>query len=208
MSKYNGSLCRQCRREGVKLLLKGDRCFKTVCAFERKAKIPGQHTQSRRKMSPYGTQLREKQKLKRMYGLLERQFSNYFDKAAKHKGVTGDELLIVLERRIDNVLYRLGIAASRRQARQLISHRHFLLNGRRVNIPSILVKPNDVITVYEGSKKINLIQEALQSAAQKNVPAWLELDPSTLTGRVNALPTREQIDTQIQEQLIVEFYSR
>lgn len=210
MSKYLGPVCRQCRREGEKLYLKGTRCYSPRCALEKKAYAPGQHGQAqmRRKVQGYGVQLREKQKARRIYGVLERQFRRYFEEAERRKGLTGEVLLQLLERRLDNVVYRMGFAVSRRQARQLVAHRHFSVNGQTVNIPSFLVRPGDVVAVREGSKEEPPIVEAIRQARGRRIPSWLEVDFDEMRGRVQWLPSRDEIDTDIQEQLIVEFYSR
>jgi len=208
LARYRGSLCRLCRSEGVKLFFKGDRCYTDKCGFERKGYAPGEHGQSRRKHSDYGVQLREKQKLKRMFGLLERQFSNYFEKADKQKGVTGSNLLIFLERRLDNMVYRLGFANSRAEARLLVSQNHFLVNGKKVNTSSYLVGAGDVITVREKSKKVTRILESMETVARRGIPQWLELDKGSFKGTVKMLPTREELTMPIQEQLVVEFYSK
>jgi small subunit ribosomal protein S4 len=210
MARYIGPVCRQCRREGVKLYLKGDKCYSDKCAFSKRGYAPGQHGQGqgRKKVSEYGLQLREKQKARRVYGLLERQFSTYFDKAERQKGITGENLLVLLERRLDNVVYRLGFAGSRTQARQLVRHGHFTVNGHRVNIPSYLVKPDDVIQIRESSKESPLFKEIAEAAGHKTVGAWLELSAQDMSGKVLRYPTREEIDTPIQEHLIVELYSR
>ncbi|MCR4443135.1 MAG: 30S ribosomal protein S4 [Peptococcaceae bacterium] len=208
MARYTGPVCRLCRREGLKLYLKGDRCYTDKCAIDRRAYAPGQHGQSRKKISEYGIQLREKQKARRIYGIMEKQFGNYFEKAERQPGITGENLLRMLERRLDNVVFRLGFGSSRAEARQLVRHNHFTLNGRKANIPSMLVKVGDVIQVREKSRELPKFQEIKENAAHKNPPAWLELDSEQLTGRVVALPTREQIDVPIEEHLIVELYSR
>ncbi|MDO4539918.1 MAG: 30S ribosomal protein S4 [Syntrophomonadaceae bacterium] len=209
MGRYTDSVCRQCRREGEKLYLKGDRCYGAKCAIERRNTIPGQHGGKRRgKTSEYGIQLREKQKTRRIYGVLEKQFRNYFEKADRQQGITGANLLILLERRLDNVVYRLGMGASRKEARQLVVHNHFTLNGKKANIPSMLVKPGDIIKVREGSVDSPKFQEIRQAGAFKTPPEWLEVDIDNLSGRVLSMPTREQIDTVVNEQLIVELYSR
>ncbi|MBP2645204.1 MAG: rpsD [Firmicutes bacterium] len=210
MARYVGSVCRQCRREGAKLYLKGDRCYSDKCSFSRRSYAPGQHgqKQARKKVSEYGIQLREKQKARRMYGVLERQFHAYFEKADRQKGITGENLLVMLERRLDNVVFRLGFASSRTQARQLVRHGHFMVNGHRVDIPSYLVKPDAVIQVKEGSKESPLLKENLEALATKTVPAWLELSPQDATGKVVRFPAREEIDVPIQEHFIVELYSR
>ena len=208
MARYRGSICRLCRGEGVKLFLKGDRCYSDKCAFERRGYLPGEHGQSRKKRSDYGIQLREKQKLKRMFGLLERQFKGYFEKAERQKGVTGTTLLVLLDRRLDNMVYRLGFANSRNEARQLVRHNHFLVNDKRVNIPSYLIEIGDKIQVREKSRKTVRILEALETVARRGIPQWLELDQNNFTGIIKALPTREELAMPIQEQLVVEFYSK
>jgi small subunit ribosomal protein S4 len=208
LARYRGSLCRLCRSEGLKLFLKGDRCYSDKCAFERRGYAPGEHGQSRRKRTDYGVQLREKQKLKRMYGLLERQFRGYFAKADKKQGVTGTNLLIFLERRLDNMVYRLGLANSRNEARQLIKHDHFLVNGKRVNIPSYLVTVGDQIRVKEKGRKVSRILEAVDTVARRGIPQWLELDKDNFTGTVKRFPSREELTMPIQEQLVVELYSK
>ncbi len=208
MAKYTGSKCRICRREGTKLFLKGDRCFTDKCAFERRSYPPGEHGRVRKKPTDYALQLREKQKVRRMYGLLEGQFKRYFTLADRRKGVTGKNLLVMLERRMDNVVYRLGFTNSRSQARQLVLHGHFLLNGRRVNVPSYQVKEGDNIQIKEKSKKVPAIQEAQEAMARRGTPEWLELDEKNLQATVNTLPTREDITFPINEQLIVELYSK
>ena len=208
MARYREAVCRLCRREGIELFLKGDRCFTDKCAIKRRGYPPGQHGQRRPKHSDYGVQLREKQKAKRIYGLLERQFHNYFEKADQMKGKTGDNLLILLERRLDNVTYKLGFAVTRRQSRQLVGHGHFRIGGKRVNIPSFLVRPGDVIELREKSRKNPLINEALEAVVRKGIPAWLELDRENFRGNIKILPTRADITEQIQEQLIVELYSK
>jgi len=209
VGRYTDSVCRQCRREGEKLFLKGDRCYSEKCAIERKPYVPGMHGQGRRqKASEYGLQLREKQKTKRIYGLMEKQFRNYFKKADRQKGVTGENLLRLLERRLDNVVYRLGFAASRKEARQLVNHGHFTLNGKKANIPSILVRVGDVIQVRESSKNSPKFQEIKEQAAYRTPPEWLTVDVENMAGTVLSYPSREQIDTPVSEQLIVELYSR
>ncbi|MDH7497072.1 MAG: 30S ribosomal protein S4 [Syntrophomonadaceae bacterium] len=209
MGRYTGSVCRLCRREAEKLYLKGERCYSEKCSLEKKPYIPGQHGKSRRgKPTEYGLQLREKQKAKRFYGVQERQFRNYFEKADRQAGVTGDNLLTMLERRLDNVVYRMGLGSSRKEARQLVNHGHFLVNGRKVNIPSMLVKVGDTISVREKSKESPKFKELQAQAAYRTPPEWLEINAETLTGRVIAYPKREQIDAPIDEHLIVELYSR
>lgn len=208
MARYTGPVCRLCRREGMKLYLKGDRCYSDKCSIDRRNYAPGQHGQRRSKNSEYGMQLREKQKVRRVYGVLEGQFKGYFEKAERQQGVTGENLLRILERRLDNVVYRLGFANSRAQARQLVRHNHFTLNGHKANIPSMQVNIGDVIQLKEKSKNSALIKEIIENLGQKTPPAWLELDPENLAGKVVALPTREEIDVPVQEQMIVELYSR
>ncbi len=208
MARYNGPVCRLCRREGTKLYLKGDRCYSEKCGIDRRPYAPGQHGQSRKKVSEYGVQLREKQKAKRIYGILETPFRNYFAHADRQDGMTGENLLRLLERRLDNVVYRLGFAGSRPEARQLVRHGHFTVNGRKVNIPSFLIKIGDVISVKEGSKESPRIKELIEQSGTKTPPAWLELDADQATGKVAAFPAREDIDIPVQEHLIVELYSR
>ncbi len=208
MARYIGSVCRLCRREGIKLYLKGQRCFTDKCAIERRGYAPGQHGQGRPRLSEYNLQLREKQKLKRIYGLMERQFRGYFGRAAKKKGITGEYLLQLLERRLDNVVYRIGFAASRKEARQLTTHGHFLLNGRSVNIPSYLVKEGDIIEIKEKSRGLVPIQNALAAVETRGLPAWLELDKANFQGKIRALPTKEDAALPVNEQMVVELYSR
>ena len=208
MARYTKSACRLCRRENLKLFLKGERCYTEKCAIDRRNYAPGQHGQNRRKFSDYGSQLREKQKVKRLYGLLESQFRNTFKEADRQKGITGEILLFLLERRLDNAVYRLGFANSRNEARQLVRHNHFSVNQSKVNIPSYLVKPGDVIEVREKSKKVVRIQEALEGVARRGIPQWLELDKDQMKGSVKSMPTREEITIPIQEKLIVELYSK
>lgn len=209
MARYKESVCRLCRREGLKLFLKGDRCYSEKCGIERREYAPGQHGQSRRsKMSEYGLQLREKQKVRQLYGLLEKQFERTFHKAARMKGVTGDNLLQLLESRLDNMVYRLGFATSRTEARMLIGQRHFTVNGKRATIPSMFVHPGDEIGVHENSKKITRILGAMESAQRRGIPDWLEVDSQNLKGTVKSLPEREQITIPINESLIVEYYSK
>ena len=208
MARYTKSVCRLCRRENLKLFLKGERCYTEKCAIDRRNYPPGQHGQSRKKFSDYGTQLREKQKVKRLYGILENQFRNTFKEADRQKGITGEILLSLLERRLDNTVYRLGFANSRNEARQLVNHNHFLVNQTKVNIPSYLVKPGDAIQLREKSKKVVRILEALEGVARRGVPQWLELDKEQLKGSVKGLPTRGDITLPIQEKLIVELYSK
>ena len=209
MARYTGAECRQCRREKLKLFLKGDRCYSDKCAFERRSFAPGQHGQARvRKVSDYATQLREKQKVRRMYGMLEGQFRHYFEIAERIKGVTGENLLMLLESRLDNVIYRLGYASSRNQGRQLVRHNHIQVNGRKVNIPSFRISVNDVITLKEKSRNVGAINESLEAVVRRGVPSWLELDKDNYKGTVKALPSRQEITMPIQEQLIVELYSK
>ena len=219
MSRYTDAVCRLCRRETassktgekIKLFLKGDRCLSKKCAVERRGTAPGQKTQNtktRQKISEYGRQLREKQKMRRYYGVLETQFQNYFREAQQVRGQTGATFLQLLERRLDNVVYRLNLASSRAQARQLVTHRHFRLNGRIINVPSIIVKPGDVLTISDRSQKSVLLQANAETAKARRHPEWLEFNETDLTAKVLVLPSREQIDTPVDEQLIVEYYSR
>jgi len=209
LARYTGSACRLCRREGIKLFLKGDRCYADKCGFERRSYAPGQHGQRRRmKITDYGVQLREKQKVKRMYGLQENQFRLYFKKAERQKGITGTNLLVLLERRLDNIVYRLGFATSRSQARQLVTHKHFLVNGQKVNVPSYLIKAGDEIKLVEKSQKVASILEAMETVARRGLPSWMELDKEKFSGVVKELPIREDLTMPIQEQLIVELYSK
>jgi small subunit ribosomal protein S4 len=208
MARYNGPVCRQCRREGMKLFLKGDRCFTDKCAIERRNYPPGQHGQGRPRFSDYGVQLREKQKVRRMYGLMERQFARTMARAARLRGPTGENLLSLLERRLDNVIFRLGFATSRAEARQLVRHGHFLINGKRASIPSMLLKPGSKVTVREKSQTMTRIAGALEALEGRSVPEWLEIDKGAFEGTVKAMPSREDITLPIQEQLIVELYSR
>lgn len=209
MARYTGSVCRQCRRENMKLFLKGDRCHTDKCAVERRNYAPGQHGQGRIKVSDYGTQLREKQRVKRTYGLLEKQFRSYFYRADQMKGVTGENLMIMLERRLDSMVYRLGFTTSRSESRQLVRHGHFMVNGRKVNIPSYQVRVGDVIEVREKSRKIARINEALDGVMRRGVPSWVELERDAFKGTVKTLPVRAEMTTPaFQEQLIVELYSK
>ena len=208
MARHTGPVCRLCRRETMKLFLKGNRCFSEKCAIERRNYAPGQHGRRRSKIQGYGVQLREKQKLRRVYGVLENQFELYFGRADRKKGKTGDNLLTFLERRLDNVVYRLGFASSRSQGRQVVSHGHVVVNGRTVDVPSFQVKAGDVLRIREKSRKNVLIQGALEQAQSRGIPAWLSLDAGNFEGRVLALPAREHITLPIQEQLIVELYSK
>ncbi len=209
MARYTDSSCRLCRREGLKLFLKGDRCYSEKCAFERRGYAPGQHGQSHKKQaSDYGVQLREKQKLKRMYRLLEKQFRGYFEKADQLKGITGTNLLVLLERRMDNMVYRMGFSNSRDEARQLVTHGHFLVNSKPVNIPSYLLKAGDIITVKEGSRNITRIQEAMETVTRRGVPQWLAMDKENFNATIKMLPVREDLTMPVQEQLVVELYSK
>ncbi len=208
MARDLGPSCRLCRREGMQLYLKGDRCYTDKCAIERRHYPPGQHGHRRSKLSDYGTQLREKQKVKRIYGVLEKQFRGYFEKAERQKGVTGTNLLVLLERRLDNISYRLGFANSRAQARQLVRHNQILVNGRRVNLPSYLVKAGDTVQVAEESRALPLIRDSLEAVARRGLPAWLELVKEEAKGRVIMFPGREDVTMPIQEHLIVELYSK
>lgn len=208
MAKYRGPVCRLCRREGVKLFLKGSRCMTEKCAVERRAYPPGQHGQGRQRVSEYSAQLREKQKLKRIYGVLERQFRGTFSKAERQQGITGENLLRALERRLDNVIYRLGFAASRREARMLVNHGHYRVNGRKVDKPSFLVCEGDVVEIKERSRQIVPIQAALQGVDGRGVPAWLDLDKANFKATVVGLPTKDEIAMPVNEQLVVDLYSR
>jgi small subunit ribosomal protein S4 len=208
MARYTDSVCRLCRREGVKLFLKGERCYTDKCAIERRNYPPGQHGQARAKFSEYAIQLREKQKLRRIYGVLERQFRRYFSLAERGKGVTGEALLIMLERRLDNMVYRMGFANSRSEGRQLVRHGHCAINGKKVNIPSYLVKAGDVVTIREKSRPNARIGEALEASQRRGIPDWLEVDRQTFTGKVKTLPLRADLTTPINEKLVVELYSK
>ena len=208
MARYTGAVCRQCRREGLKLFLKGERCYTDKCAIERRNYPPGEHGQARPKFSEYSIQLREKQKLRRIYGVLEGQFRRYFQMADRTRGVTGETLLQLLERRLDNIVYRLGFATSRSEARQLVRHGHFRVNDRKVDIPSYLVRPGDSVSVRERSRKIVRIQEALELVQRRGVPEWLEVQPEAFAGRVKALPLRADLTMPINEKLVVELYSK
>ena len=208
MARYTGPACRLCRREGTKLYLKGERCMTGKCALERRHTAPGQHGAANKVQKEYGKQLREKQKARRYYGVLEGQFKTYFEKADKQEGVSGENLLSLLERRFDNVVYRMGMASSRREARQLVLHAHFRLNGKKANIPSIILKVGDVISVREESRKSVKIKELLEGLANQTAPKWLEVDTENAVAKVVALPKREDIDFPFEEQLIVELYSK
>ena len=208
MARYTGPSCKLCRREGTKLYLKGERCLSDKCAFNRRTAAPGQHGAAKKKLTEYGMQLREKQKAKRYYGVLEKQFKNYFVEADRKEGMTGENLLKLIERRLDNVVYRMGMAESRKEARQLVLHEHFTLNGKKVNIPSIIVSAGDVVAVKEnfrGSAKCKSLAEALQT---KTAPKWLDVDKTNLSAKVVALPERDDVDFDFNEQLIVELYSK
>ena len=209
MARYIGAVCRLCRREGMKLFLKGERCYTEKCAIEKRNFPPGQHGKTRKaKLVGYGVQLREKQKVKRIYGVLEDQFRRYFEAAERQRGITGETLLQLLERRLDNVAYRLGLATSRAQARQLVRHGHLTVNGRKVDIPSFSVKPGDVVTVRQSSHKVPAILHALEEVKGRGVPEWLSFDAEGMSAKVGSVPTREQINLPVQEQLIVELYSK
>jgi len=208
LARYRGSVCRLCRRENLKLFLKGDRCYSDKCAFDRRSYAPGQHGQRRGKFSDYGVQLREKQKVKRIYGLPEKQFRLVFQKADRRKGITGTNLLLLLESRIDNVVYRLGFVNSRTQGRHFVRHNHFLVNGKKVNIPSYLIKPGDVVEIREKSRNIKCIEDSLAAVIRRGIPQWLELEKENYKGTIKSLPVREDISMPIQEQLIVELYSK
>lgn len=208
MARYTDAVCRLCRREGQKLFLKGDRCYTEKCAVDRRTYAPGQHGQGRTKASEYGTQLREKQKAKRYYGVLESQFRSYFEMALKMKGKTGENLLSLLERRLDNTVYRLGFAMSRAEARQLVLHGHFTINGRKVNIPSYLVKPGMVIALKEQSRSLDKFKSVIEANSFRQPPKWLDYDAAALSAKVVTTPAREDVDLPITEQLIVELYSK
>ena len=209
MARYTGASCRICRRENLKMFLRGDRCYSDKCAFERRSFAPGQHGQNRfRKPSDYAVQLREKQKVKHMYGMFEAQFRRFFEEAERVRGVTGETLLIMLERRLDNVLYRLGFASSRTQGRQMVRHSLVTVNGHKVNIPSFQIKPGDVVALKEKQQKNEQIVDNMQGAARRGVPSWLELDAAAFKGVVKAMPNRDEITMPIEEQLIVELYSK
>ena len=208
MARYNGPVCRICRRENQKLFLKGDRCFTDKCAFERRGYPPGQHGQGRIKFSEYGLQLREKQKIKRMYGLLEKQFRNSFERAAASKGVTGSNLLVRLERRLDNFVYRAGLAASRNEARILVRHGHFLINDKKVDIPSYQLQKGDVVQVREKSQKMNRVLESLEAVKRREIPQWITLESGSYRATVRDLPSRDDVTTPMEERLVVELYSK
>jgi len=208
LARYRDSVCRICRREGLKLFLKGDRCYSDKCSVGRRAYFPGQHGQGRKKVTDYGTQLREKQKVRRMYGLLEKQFKGTFKRAERMRGVTGENLLFLLETRLDNLIYRLGFASSRNEARQMVTHGHFLVNGGKTNVPSRICKVGSVIEVRQNRRKIGRINESLDAVARRGVPEWLDLDRDNFKGTLKALPAREDLTMPIQENLIVELYSK
>lgn len=209
MARYTGPVCKLCRREGEKLFLKGNRCVTVKCSFEKKSYAPGQHGASQRtKISEYGIQLREKQKVRKIYGILEKQFRNYFQNAERLKGITGENLLKLLESRLDNTIFRLGFAQSRNQARQLILHRHFLVNGKLVDIPSFLLKPGDVITVKENSRRLIVVHESMKRIRDEDMYPWLTLDKAKMEGSFKDVPNRGDIPVQVQENLIVELYSK
>ena len=208
MARYTDSVCRLCRREGLKLFLKGERCYTDKCAIERRNYPPGDHGQGRSKFSEYAVQLREKQKVKRMYGLMERQFRRYFGLAEAARGITGETLLLLLEQRLDNMIYRMGFATSRAEARQLVHHGHFLVDGRKVDIPSYLLQPGHIVTVRERSRAVARILEALEQAERRGVPDWLEVQREAFSGRVKALPARADLTMPINEKLVVELYSK
>jgi len=208
LARYRDSVCRFCRREGTKLFLKGDRCFSDKCAVERRNYPPGQHAQSRPKPTDYGTQLREKQKVRRIYGVLEKQFRKYARLAEKKKGVTGENLLLLLETRLDNIVYRIGFASSRVQARQLVNHGHVLVNGRKVTVASFQVKPGAVVEITGESRSIGNIEESLKTTIRRGVPTWLDVEADNFKGTMKEVPTREELPPNIREQLIVEYYSR
>ena len=208
MARYTGPSCKLCRREGTKLFLKGDRCTSGKCALDRRSTAPGQHGAANKKQREYGMQLREKQKTRRYYGILEKQFKNYFVEADRQEGMTGENLLKLIERRLDNVVYRMGMAESRKEARQLVLHEHFELNGKKVNVPSILVKAGDVITVRENFRNSEKCKALIESAQTKSAPKWLEVNKENMSAKVVTLPAREDIDFPFEEQLIVELYSK
>ncbi len=208
MARYTNPVCKLCRREGMKLFLKGDRCFTVKCAVEKRNYPPGEHGQRRSKPSEYGLQLREKQKMKRIYGVLEAQFRTYFEMAARQKGVTGENLVRLLEQRLDNIVHRLGFAASRAQARVLVRHGHFRVNGRRVTIPSALLKAGDVVEVQPKSRELTEIAGAIEGAKKRRVPAWLEMDAANFKATVRTLPSKEEMAIPVQEQLVVALYSK
>ena len=208
MARYTGPACKLCRREGTKLFLKGDRCLSGKCALDRRPNVPGPHTANRKAPKEYGMQLREKQKARRYYGVLEKQFKGYYEKAEKMEGITGENLLILLERRLDNVVYRMGMADSRREARQLVIHGHFRLNGQKVNVPSMIVRAGDVITLREASRSSEKFKTLIEGLNTRVIPKWIDLDKDQVSAKINALPTREDVDFPFEEHLIVELYSK
>ena len=208
MARYTGPACKLCRREGTKLFLKGDRCTSGKCAIDRRNTAPGQHGAATKKLREYGMQLREKEKTKRYYGVLEKQFVNYFEEADRTKGMTGENLICLLERRLDNVVYRMGMASSRKEARQLVLHNHFTVNGKKANIPSLIVKAGDVVAVKENSRQSDKIKALAEALATKSAPKWLSVNKDALSAKVVALPARDDVDFEINEQLIVELYSK
>ncbi len=208
MARYTGPVCRLCRREGTKLFLKGERCLTGKCALDRRSTAPGQHGAANKKMREYGLQMREKQKTRRYYGVLEKQFVNYFEEADRKEGMTGENLICMLERRLDNVVYRMGFAASHKEARQLVLHGHFTVNGKKVNIPSLIIKAGDVISVKEASRDSVKFKALAEAAANANAPKWLEVKAEAMTATVLTLPAREDVDFDFNEQLIVELYSK
>lgn len=208
MARYTGPACRQCRREGTKLFLKGDRCLSEKCSVARRPSAPGQHGATPKKLKEYGMQHREKMKARRYYGILENQFKNYYEMAARQEGVTGENLLSLLERRLDNVVYRMGLGESRKEARQLITHGHFALNGKKVNVPSIIVKQGDVITVRDRARSSEKFKEMIEGMESKSAPKWLEVDATAVSAKVLALPKRDDVDFPFEEHLIVELYSK
>ena len=208
MARYTGPVCRLCRREGTKLFLKGERCLTGKCALDRRSTAPGQHGAANKKMREYGLQMREKQKTKRYYGVLEKQFVNYFEEADRKEGMTGENLICLIERRLDNVVYRMGFAASHKEARQLVLHGHFTVNGKKVNIPSLIIKAGDVISVKEASRDSVKFKALAEAAANANAPKWLEVKAEAMTATVLTLPAREDVDFDFNEQLIVELYSK
>jgi small subunit ribosomal protein S4 len=208
VARYTDSKCRQCRREGGKLFLKGEKCFSEKCPVDKRAYAPGQHGQSRGRLSDYGSQLREKQKLRRIYGILERQFENYYEEAARHKGSTGEDLLKLLERRLDNVVYRMGFGVSRSEARQLVRHNAVHVNGKRLNIPSYQVRPNDVIEIAPGAKEQLRIKASLEAAEQRGIPEWLDVDAKAMKGVFKNAPDRGELPAEINESLVVALYSK
>ncbi len=208
MARDTGALCRRCRQEGEKLFLKGSRCYTDKCGLERRRYAPGLHGQKRSKLSDYGLQLREKQKVKQIYGIMEKQFKRYFYIAQRMRGVTGSNLLQLLERRLDNVVYRCGFASNRRQARQIVTHGHFTVNGRKVNIPSYLVRPGNIIELKESSKNLTVVKECISQSEHRGFPPWIEMNVKNLRGKVIYLPSREEIALPVQEQLVIELYSR